>query len=231
MTYTLLLLPIIFAWTNRMFGSDKPLLPRWGSMLVQGASIGIVTTLLHKVSLPFHIVTPLLLIVTSILMFCGCYLVRVFGKGRWFPHALDTSQERERLSPIVDTITAKIEGEYTSDCTPEFAIKYKTLATGVAWSVCSALKYAILAVLLHNPMALLGIPAMLFIGDIYKYCFKWFPNEYGGKYVVVQMATPITPQIMERVGDVLVKDREIPYSEYATGFFIGLVDAGIIAVS
>jgi hypothetical protein len=82
---------------------------------------------------------------------------------------------------------------------------------GIAWAVCSVLKYAILAVLLGNPVALLGIPAMLAVGWIYKYCFQWFPN------------------IIEN--DTLVKDREVPHSEYATGAFIGIVDALVILIA
>jgi hypothetical protein len=154
---------------------------------------------------------PLVWIAVGTLPLIGaCWLVRVSGKGKWFPHAGDTSAERERLSPIVDTITAKILGhEYGSLATPHFAIKYKTLATGVAWVVSSIVKYAILAVMLGNPAALVGIPLMLLVGWIYKYCFKWWPN-------VVENGT-------------LIKDREVPYSEWATGAFIGIVDAVIIA--
>ena len=205
MTYTLLLLPLIFAYTNREYGAgEKAILPDWASMSVQGMLLALACYLIAE--------TPIAWAAIGILPLIGaCWLVRVSGKGKWFPHAGDTSAERERLSPVVDTITAKILGaEYDSLATPGWAIKYKALATGVAWAVCSVLKYAILAVMLGNPIALVGIPAMLAVGWVYKYCFQWFPN------------------VIEN--DKLVKDREVPYSEWATGVFIGIIDAGLIWV-
>jgi hypothetical protein len=214
MIYLALLLIPIFTWTNRQYGSDGKIIPNWVGMSIQGASLGgFIYLISHNIYAIYLI--PLLI--------GGCYLMRVFGKGKGFPHPMNTSAEVERLSAVVEPIVNGIHGEYTHESAPDFAIKWKTTWTALAWSITSIVKYSVLAYI-ATPFALLGVPAMLAIGWIYKYCFKWFPNVYKDVAETTALGTDGNLYVVKREGGSLVESREIPTSEWGTGVYIGFVD-------
>lgn len=145
-------------------------------------------------------------------LYAAMYGQRAPGKGKWFPHTGDTSNERESTSPVVDTVTGLFFGKYMGYTPAARALNYKTFATGFAWALTGTPKYAVIAIATGSLFPLYGIPAMIGVGLVYRYCFTKWPNIYSPDRKTI------------------IRNSEVPQSEKYSGAYIGLVDATISAI-
>ena len=117
------------------------------------------------------------------------YLTRLlafsYGWGAYFPHN-DKPTYMESDVRHVNWLADKIYKKYDAGMlNPHDIIRWKTIAMGIRWvipTVGFSTNFVALAILLSNYWLLACIPALYFVGYIYRYCFEWFD---GNKRVAI----------------------------------------------
>lgn len=117
-------------------------------------------------------------VILWVIAFGGSYYGFAHCWGKYFPTTLDTSAQV--CVPIVDEITTKIYGPYTSTTPPEQTLNWKTIAMSWRWMIFFAPKYLFMAAF-HawfgapvNSMAFafaICILLLAIVGPIYRISF------------------------------------------------------------
>lgn len=189
----LILLPIVTRNLNRLRGKGSGEKTIWYAILAALITVALLPKLtMHSAFLLFFC------------LWLSHHLLYGPGWGKYFPHGHDRSHESEGWTgEIVEICTIACLGyQYTSLTPGKKAVRWKTVAMGFRFALCSIPKYMFLTLVLLQFHFLLGIIAVFSAGFIYRHYYRKADGE--------EATQP---------------------SEKGVGLMIGAVDAVLIALA